>query len=100
MENYTKKEVNSFGTIRYYNASDKLHRLDGPAVERWDGSKGWHINGKLHRLDGPAVEYSKHFKRHKAWWVKGKEYLKSCHNRLVLFFILEPQRIDINPTEK
>jgi hypothetical protein len=25
---------------------DKLHRLDGPAIERANGSKGWWINGK------------------------------------------------------
>lgn len=38
----------------YYNG--KLHRTDGPAVERFDGKrKEWYLNGKLHREDGPAI---------------------------------------------
>ena len=34
----------------------KLHREDGPAVERANGNKAWFLNDKLHREDGPAVE--------------------------------------------
>jgi len=34
----------------------KLHREDGPAVERADGTREWYVNGNLHREDGPAVE--------------------------------------------
>lgn len=33
-----------------------VHRVDGPAIERADGSKEWWINDSLHREDGPAVE--------------------------------------------
>ena len=44
------------GAKRWF-ADGKLHRLDGPAVERDDGAKEWYVNGKLHRLDGPAVEW-------------------------------------------
>jgi hypothetical protein len=68
MKNYTKKEVNSFGTIRYYNASDKLHRLNGPAII-------WAIGDK-------------------DWYIIGKGYAKRKHNRLVLFYTLEPQRFE------
>jgi hypothetical protein len=34
----------------------KLHREDGPAIERPNGTKSWYLNGKLHREDGPAIE--------------------------------------------
>jgi hypothetical protein len=47
-------------------------------------------------LDGPAIVHSDGYKE---WRVNGKEYSKCCHNRLYLFFILEPQRININPIE-
>ena len=51
----SKKEqfihIDKKGTKRYY--SDRgmtiLHREDGPAVEWFEGSKYWYINGKRHR---------------------------------------------------
>jgi len=60
-------------TCIYYGdiSFSKLHRLDGPAVEWFDGSKEWWINGKRHRLDGPAIEYSNGSKE---WWVNGKQH--------------------------
>ena len=48
------------GIIReYYLVNNKLHNVDGPAVERADGTKEWYKNGKRHR-DGnlPAIEWS------------------------------------------
>ncbi len=42
----------------YKNESGELHRLDGPAIDWYDGDKSWWINGKRHREDGPAVEYN------------------------------------------
>ena len=50
------REVDRVGTVRYRNSDDQLHREDGPAVERSDGSRLWFLDGKLHREDGPAVE--------------------------------------------
>ena len=52
---------------KYWYCNDKLHRLDGPAVEMADGSKRWHVEGTLHRLDGPAMEdeYGKY------WYFEG-----------------------------
>ena len=49
----------------------KEHRTDGPAVEWSDGSKEWYLNGKEHRTDGPAVEWSDGSKE---WYLNGKEY--------------------------
>ena len=37
--------------------NDKLHRVDGPAIENPNGEKLWYLHGNLHREDGPAVEW-------------------------------------------
>ena len=51
-----EKVINEFGTFRYYNENDELHREDGPAIEYADGEKWWFKNAKLHRENGPAIE--------------------------------------------
>lgn len=48
----------------------KLHREDGPAIEKYDGTKSWWLNGKLHREDGPAYEGKNGIKE---WWLNGVE---------------------------
>ena len=48
---------------------EKLHREDGPAAEKADGTKWWYVNGKLHREDGPAIEEAI---GSKYWYVDGK----------------------------
>jgi len=58
LSNYYRKETDEDGNVRYYNKNNQLHRINGPAVIRKDGSKYWYKNGKTHRLDGPALEYS------------------------------------------
>ena len=45
------------------------HREDGPAVERRDGYKEWWIRGSRHRMGGHAIEYSNGIKE---WWIEGK----------------------------
>jgi hypothetical protein len=68
---------NYTGIIKYPNGSKywvlngKLHREDGPAIERADGSKYWYLNDKLHREGGPAVE---HPNGTKEWWLNNKIY--------------------------
>lgn len=59
-----------FGPGEWYSHG-KLHREDGPAVERPDGGRLWFDNGELHREDGPAVEHSNGV-RH--WFVSGKRH--------------------------
>jgi hypothetical protein len=66
MIEYTVKVYDN-RTVWYLN--DKLHRVDGPAVECDSGSKYWYLNGKLHRVDGPAVEYAN---GHREWYLNGK----------------------------
>ena len=58
------------GNIKHY-LSGKLHRTNGPAIERPDGTKEWWLNNKLHRDDGPAVE---HANGDKFWYLYDK-----CH---------------------
>jgi hypothetical protein len=58
--------------IQWFNDNDKLHRLDGPAIECADGYKAWCVDGKFHRLDGPAIEWADGSKCSKSWWVNGK----------------------------
>jgi hypothetical protein len=70
METY-KVTVDNDKTIRWYNDKEKLHRLDGPAIERANGDKSWYIDGKLHRLDGPAFECAN---GDKSWYVDGKRH--------------------------
>jgi hypothetical protein len=54
---------------REWRVRGRLHRTDGPAVERADGSREWRVNGRLHRTDGPAFEDG----CYREWWIKGKE---------------------------
>ena len=96
MENYVKREVDKYGTVRYYNSKGDCHRTNGPAVIWADGTKFWYKNGHWHRTNGPAVEY---INGHKEWWINDKIYSKSYHNRLYLFYTLEPRIIDLEPTE-
>ena len=97
MENYTKKFVNHYGDVFYFNAKGQCHRLDGPAAEWTDGDKEWYMNGKRHREAGPAIEYSSY--KLLEWWIDDKFFKKSNHNRLVLFSILEPRRLILVSTE-
>ena len=58
-----------------------LHRLNGPAMTRFDGAMTWYRHGKRHRNDGPAVilpasglEY---------WYKDGESYEPSAHELMV-----------------
>ena len=69
--------VDEYGyTMWYFN--DRLHRVDGPAVELSDGYKTWYLNGKPHRTDGPAIERTDGFK---AWWLDGVEMTEEQHHQ-------------------
>lgn len=38
--------IDNAGGTGYYNNKNELHREHGPAIERVDGSKEWHIDGE------------------------------------------------------
>ena len=65
-----RREVDDYGTVCWFNADGVRHRVDGPAIERADGTKHWWLNGKRHREDGPAVIGATGTK---IWFLNGKE---------------------------
>jgi hypothetical protein len=68
------------GTKEWY-LNGKLHREDGPAVERASGTKQWLLNGSLHREDGPALEWAD---GNKYWFLNGKRHREdgpACENK-------------------
>jgi len=71
LKNYTKVKVDEYGDKLYLNDEDKIHRLDGPALECLNGSKYWYINGNKHRNIDPYVEWSD---GEKFWWFKGERH--------------------------
>ena len=68
MSEQPKMQVHPNGT-KEWCLNDKLHRTDGPAIERADGTKEWFLNGNRHRTDGPAYEDADGTK---AWWLNDK----------------------------
>ena len=73
-------EVDIYGTRRYYNKDDQLHRTNGPAIEWADGGKSWWQNGQLHRIDGPAIECRD---GDKAWFINSEELTEDEFNQRV-----------------
>jgi hypothetical protein len=66
------------GSVVWYK-DDKLHREDGPAVDRQDGHKEWWLNGERHRDDGPAIE---NHSGEKYWYIDGVHLPeKECKNQ-------------------
>ena len=59
--------------VRYWMINGEVHREDGPAIERPDGTKGWVIKNKPHRLDGPAEEWPDGTMR---YFINGREFTK------------------------
>ena len=63
--------VGRWGTRRYRNSQDELHRQHGPAVEWANGDKAWFLDGQLHRTTGPAIEWAD---GSKSWWLNGQRH--------------------------
>jgi hypothetical protein len=62
--------TDTYGGWRWY-LNDKVHRVDGPAVEYADGDRFWYLNDKRHRIDGPAIEYAH---GENQWYLNGKRH--------------------------
>jgi hypothetical protein len=43
------------GSIEWKDENNWLHRDDGPALIKVDGTQEWYQHGELHREDGPAI---------------------------------------------
>jgi hypothetical protein len=61
-----EKNVYVYCTVYYIKGTKIFHREDGPAVERFNGSKEWWINNLRHREDGPAII---HENGKLEWWL-------------------------------
>jgi len=48
----------------------KIHREDGPAIEKANGYKAWYLAGERHREDGPAIEFAS---GRKEWWLNDEK---------------------------
>lgn len=66
-----KVVTDKYGTEKWYNEKNELHREDGPAViyKYKEDRKEWWINGKLHRVGAPAIIEKN---KTEEWWVNGK----------------------------
>ena len=60
-----------------WHLNGQLHRENGPAVERANGTKRWYLNGQLHREDGPAIECANGTKY---WYINGEELTEEEFN--------------------
>lgn len=70
--------LNSDGSIRriaYIDpTTNKFHRINGPALEYFDGEAIWIYKGKYHRVGGPAM-YNKKEKHYvKKWYFNGQSF--------------------------
>lgn len=60
----------SLGNFYYKDKGKNIrHRVDGPAMEWYDGGSRWLQNGKVHRMDGPAIIWPSSTKE---WWIDGE----------------------------
>jgi len=85
LKNYSKIEVDVYGTKRYLNDKGKHHRLDGSAVEYINGgSKYWLINGNSHRNIDPSEEWSN---GEKYWFFNNKRHRVGSYSFREILFI-------------
>ena len=70
-------EIERADGSKYWFQNGQRHRVDGPAIEYPDGSKEWRQNDQLHRVDGPAVE---HTDGHREWFVYGKDITREVES--------------------
>ena len=67
------------------------HRIDGPAIEWENGDEEWFLNGLRHRVDGPAVKWF----AYKRWYINGKRYTEEEHALLTWDRLTQEQQDDI-----
>lgn len=67
-------------TLTEWRYKNKLHRIDGPAVEWTNGTKEWFIDGVPHRTDGPALLLPD---GRKFWIINGNQMTEEEFNKYV-----------------
>ena len=61
---------------KYWILNNKLHRINGPAIEYSDGTKFWFLHGKYHRINGAAIEWTD---GDKWWYLDDIKYTKRAY---------------------
>jgi len=69
-----------------WTRNGELHRTDGPALIRVNGTQAWYIDYKLHRTDGPAIIFADGML---VWYINGKRHRTDG-----------PARIDVDGTQE
>jgi len=90
----SKYYVDRFGNEIYSDYNEDYHNPFGPALITTI-SESWYKHGKLHRIDGPAVEKTN---GHKEYWIEGVHLTEEEFNE-EQFPILEQPQIDEFGTE-
>ena len=81
-----------YDDITEWYQNNKLHRLDGPAIEFANGSKEWFQNGLRHRIDGPAIEC---ITGDKFWFIKENEYTEEEFKKVTEKNCIENKVVEI-----
>lgn len=66
-----RDELRELTGARTWWRDGRLHRDDGPAVERPDGRREWWRDGQRHRADGPAIECADGYR---SWYLDGQRH--------------------------
>ncbi len=82
-ELYTNNKLHRIDGPAIEYGNGKLHRMNGPAVEY--GDRVWYFNGKLHRINGPAIEYSN---GDKEWFYEGTFMEEKEYNIIMYYYNL------------
>ena len=71
------------GTRKWTNKRGDLHSENGHAVLYSNGARYWYQNNRLHRIDGPAVEDEDWGSDGKAWYINGMQLSKAEFNQAI-----------------
>ena len=64
----SKLNIGEYGALRWKNKDGELHRDNGPAIIRSNGTQQWFKNDKRHREGGPAEI---NVNGDKLWYING-----------------------------
>ncbi len=68
---YNFSGIAKYGNSYFWLFYKQRHRIDGPAIEWYDGTKSWFVDGRKHREDGPAYIFAN---GDREWWLNDIHY--------------------------
>lgn len=75
-----KELTNSRGDVVYLDHRGMKHRKFGPAFITRTGTRGWYWDNLLHRLDGPALEW---YDGNVDYYIRGNRVSETTFHHLV-----------------